>query len=57
MASAYTGSLTMAPLFGLVARHLSVGLFGFYLLAILLLMVFMNEKLNCVSVKRAGTGK
>lgn len=29
MASAYTGSLTMAPLFGLVARHLSVGLFGF----------------------------
>lgn len=57
MASAYTGSLTMAPLFGLVARHLSVSLFGFYLLAILLLMVFMNEKLNCVSIKRVGTGK
>lgn len=57
MASAYTGSLTMVPLFGLVARHLSVSLFGFYLLVILLLMVFMNEKLNCISVKRAGTGK
>ena len=57
MASAYLGSLTMAPVFGLVARHLSVSLFGFYLLAILLLMVFMNEKLNCISAKRAGTGK
>lgn len=57
MASAYMGSLTMAPVFGLVARHLSVSLFGFYLLVILLLMVFMNEKLNRISAKRAGTGK
>jgi len=34
MASAYTGTLLMPPLFGLIANHISVGLFPVYLLAI-----------------------
>ena len=45
MASAYTGSCAMAPLFGLVANHISVGLYPVYLMAVLLLMVVMHEKL------------
>lgn len=45
MASAYVGILLMPPLFGLIANHISVSLFPFYLLAILLLMTVMHEKL------------
>ena len=45
MASAYTGTLLMPPLFGLIANHISVGLFPVYLLAILLLMVFMHQRM------------
>jgi fucose permease len=45
MASAYIGSCLMPPLFGLLAQHMSIVLFPFYLLAILLLMVFMHERL------------
>lgn len=42
MASAYTGTCLMPPLFGLIANHISVALFPVFLLAILLLMVFMH---------------
>ena len=45
MASAYVGILLMPPLFGLIANHISVSLFPFYLLAILVLMTVMHEKL------------
>lgn len=45
MASAYTGTCLMPPLFGLIANHITVSLFPFYLLAILILMVFMHETL------------
>lgn len=45
MASAYTGSLLMPPLFGLVANHFSVGLLPVVLLAILVLMSVMYERL------------
>lgn len=45
MASAYVGILLMPPLFGLFANHISVSLFPFYLLAILVLMAVMHEKL------------
>ena len=44
MASAYTGSTLMPPIFGLIANHISVGLYPVYLAAILLLMVIMHEK-------------
>ena len=43
MASAYTGSCLMPPLFGLIANYLNVALLPVYLLAILLLMVLMHE--------------
>lgn len=45
MASAYTGTCLMPPLFGLIANHISVALFPVYLLAILLLMVFMHRQM------------
>ena len=52
MASAYVGSCLMPPLFGLLANHISANLFPFYLLALLLLMVFMHERLV-----RVGEGR
>ena len=45
MASAYVGTCIMPPLFGLLANHVSVSLLPIYLLALLLLMVVMHEKL------------
>ncbi len=45
MASAYVGTCLMPPLFGLIANHISVALMSVYLLAILVLMVLMHEKL------------
>ena len=50
MASAYAGTCLMPPLFGLIANHITVALFPFYLLAILLLMALTHEAL----LKSAG---
>ncbi len=52
MASAYMGTCLMPPLFGLIANHITVSLFPFYLLTILILMVFMHEAL----LKSSGNG-
>lgn len=49
MASAYTGVCVMPPLFGLIANHLSTGLFPLFLLAVLLLMFLTHERLLRVS--------
>lgn len=46
MASAYTGTCLMPPLFGLLANHISVSLYPFYLLVLLVLMIVMHEKLQ-----------
>lgn len=54
MASAYAGTCLMPPLFGLIANHITVSLFPFYLLAILILMVFMHEALLKSAGKRPG---
>lgn len=43
VASAYTGMCIMPPLFGMAANCISVLLFPFYLIIILLLMAFMHE--------------
>ena len=43
MASAYTGSTFMPPLFGLLANHVSIGLFPIYLLVIFCVMFVMVE--------------
>lgn len=45
MASAYVGTCLMPPLFGLIANHINVSLLPLYLLAILILMSIMHEKL------------
>ena len=45
MASAYLGTTLMPPLFGLIANHISVGLYPVYMGAILLLMVLMHERM------------
>ncbi len=45
MASAYVGTCFMPPVFGYIANHVSVSLLPAYLLAILLLMVAMYEKM------------
>lgn len=52
MASAYVGSTFMPPLFGLIAAHVSVGLYPVYLAAFVVLLAAMTERLN-----RAGRTK
>ena len=44
MASAYTGTCLMPPLFGLIANHVSVALLPVYLLVILVLMTVMHKR-------------
>ena len=51
MASAYVGTCLMPPLFGLIANHISVSLMPIYLLAILILMAVMHEKMLKAVVK------
>jgi len=46
MASAYVGSTFMPPLFGLLAQHVSIGLYPLYLGLFALLMLVMTERLN-----------
>lgn len=45
MASAYVGTCLMPPVFGFLANHISVSLYPVFLLAILILMVVMHEKM------------
>ncbi len=45
MASAYAGTCFMPPVFGFIANRISVSLFPFFLLAILVLMAVMHEKM------------
>ena len=45
MASAYVGTCLMPPLFGLLARSISIILFPVFLLFLLALMFLMHEKL------------
>ncbi len=45
MAFAYVGSLSMPPLFGVIANHISAALFPAYLMIILILMAVMYEKM------------
>ena len=46
MASAYTGSTLMPPLFGLIAQYISIGLYPLYLGIFTLGMLLMTEALN-----------
>jgi len=44
MAAAYTGTCIMPPLFGIVEGHTSVCILPFYLIMVLLVIIFMHEK-------------
>ena len=46
MASAYTGTTLMPPLFGLIAQHVSVALYPFYLVLFVALTFVMTEVVN-----------
>ena len=46
MASAYTGSTLMPPLFGLIAQYIHMGLYPVYLMIFAVVMLVMTEKLN-----------
>ncbi|MBQ8508928.1 MAG: MFS transporter [Clostridia bacterium] len=48
MASAYTGSTFMPPLFGWLGEHISMGLYPFFMAVFTLLMIVMTERLNRV---------
>ena len=55
MAVGYVGSLTMSPLFGLIAEHVSPSLYPFFLDTLLVLMFIMAESCNRkVARGRAG---
>ena len=55
MASAYVGTCLMPFLFGLIANHISVALFPFYLAALTLVMAVMHRQL--IYASRSGTGR
>lgn len=46
MASAYVGSTFIPPLFGVLAEHVHMGLYPFYLAVFAILMLCMSERLN-----------
>lgn len=54
MACAYVGTTLMPPLFGLIASHITIGLYPFYLLLFALLMLFASERLNHIIDSRSG---
>lgn len=54
MASAYTGSTFMPPLFGLIAGYINMGAYPFYLLFFAALMLIMSERLSMVIAKNRG---
>ena len=46
MACAYVGSMCMPPVFGLIAQHVTIILFPWYLVVFLVLMIVMHESLR-----------
>lgn len=54
MASAYTGSCLMPPVFGLIAQHVTPALFLVYLFTILALMAVMYEKVIKKTLEKEG---
>jgi fucose permease len=54
MACAYIGSTFMPPLVGLLVEHISMSLYPIFLLAVVVLMIYMVERLY--RIKRAEAG-
>lgn len=53
MACAYVGSTFIPPLVGFMVEHISMKLYLFCLLAIVMLMIVMTENLNKINVKKS----
>ena len=51
MASAYVGCTLMPPLFGLIAQHISIALYPYFMLFFTVLMLIMTERLRVVTGK------
>jgi len=53
MASAYTGSTFIPPIFGVIADNINIGLYPVYLLFFAMLMIVMSEMLNKIIAEKA----
>ncbi|ROR28550.1 fucose permease [Mobilisporobacter senegalensis] len=51
MACAYVGSTFMPPLFGLIAEHINIKLYPFYLVIFVIVMIIMVEMVNRIKNK------
>ena len=52
MASAYTGSTFMPPIFGVIASHTGLGLYPFFLMCFAVIILLGTESLNKMKKKR-----
>ena len=52
MASAYVGATLMPPIFGIIAQHIGVVYYPWYLLIFLCLMAFMLERMNRIILQK-----
>lgn len=52
MASAYTGTCLVPPIFGLIAQYIDVALYPYFLAVILVLMIVMSEKLHVATSRK-----
>ena len=52
MASAYTGTCLVPPIFGLIAQYIDVALYPYFLAVILVLMIVMSEKLHIATSRK-----
>ena len=52
MAFAYVGTCLAPPVFGMLAQYVSVALYPYYLLVLLILMVVMSERLHQLTIGR-----
>ena len=57
MAFAYVGTCLMPPVFGVLGQHISFGLYPVFLMAILILMVVMAERMHRVTAKKRNSYK
>jgi fucose permease len=48
MASAYLGSTLAPPLFGLIAQHIHIALYPYYMALFVVLLFVMTERVNRV---------
>lgn len=46
MASAYVGTLIAPPIFGLIAEHISISLYPFFILAFAIALLLLTERVN-----------